>query len=324
MPGPTPQPAPVPPRAQLPEVRAVWVSNTDRLDWDTATRQLQQYGFNTMDVNFATGGAAFYPSKFLPNIVGDDPLANGIALARQRGIQVHAKLIATFMFKSPPEFQKRYLATNRVMCGPDGQPITQAGQYWLCPTVEANRTLLAGVTTEMLTRYPVAGLHFDYIRFSEQPSCFCDVCRREFERTLGQPVSRWPRDVTEGALARRTHPPIILSSAVFSDLNRSREEKAQDWKKWLDAGYLDYVCTMTYTPNPTEFTALIRNQLNWTGHSRRLVVGIGSWKFAERSQLRTQLDITRRLGANGFALFSYDDCAARDFFPTVGRAGRAE
>src|SRR2546422_11021232 len=61
------------------EIRAVWVSDTPRLDWDEATRQLQRARFNTMYVNLASAGALF----------GSDAVARGIALAHQRGITVH-------------------------------------------------------------------------------------------------------------------------------------------------------------------------------------------------------------------------------------------
>src|SRR5882724_5369447 len=80
-PRPRPQPVPpVTPTVQRPaEIRAVWVSDTLRLDWDEATRQLQRAGFNTMYVNLASGGAMF----------GSDAVARGITLAHQRGLAVH-------------------------------------------------------------------------------------------------------------------------------------------------------------------------------------------------------------------------------------------
>jgi uncharacterized lipoprotein YddW (UPF0748 family) len=118
-------------------------------------------------------------------------------------------------------------------------------------------------------------------------------------------------------VARQARPQLAISSAVMSDLNRAREEKAQDWKAWLDAHYLDYVCTMTYTPDRSEFEALIRKQQIWAGGSQRVVVGIGSWKFGEMNQLWSQIDTARRLGNYGFALFSYDDAEARNFLPAL-------
>ena len=239
-----PQPAPPPSKTaeSTREIRAVWVSNTDRLDWDGATRNLQRAGFNTMYVNFASGGAAFYPSQLVPEVPGSPDPSAGIALAHQRGIQVHGKLIVTFMFRTTPEFQRRLLAANRAMRGPDGKPIEQAGYYWLCPTQDSNRTLLGGIVNEMVTRYPVDGLQFDYIRFCEQPSCYCSHCKREFEKATGRavtdtlPFKSWQQQQITSLvreLSTRAHaarPGLVVSSAVFPDLNRAKEEKAQDWQ----------------------------------------------------------------------------------------------
>ena len=342
-----PQLTPIAPRAG--ELRGVWVSDTTRLDWDSATANLQRAGFNTIYVNLASGGAAFYPgSRVLPSIVGKspDPVARGIQLAHRRGLAVHAKQIVTFMFRTPPAFQRQLVAANRVMRGPDLQPILQSGCTWLCPSQEANRALIASAVTEMVTKYPVDGVQFDYIRFSEQPSCFCDNCRREFERSVGGRFQQWPAPVLEGgaysarfnewrqkvinswvedlsARARRARPRLVVSAAVFSDLQSAREEKAQDWKLWLDRGYVDYVCTMTYTTDLRDFESKVRKEQAWATQRNKVIVGIGSWKFDRMSQLAAQIIRTRQLGAPGFALFSYDDSAARNFLPDLNASNGA-
>jgi uncharacterized lipoprotein YddW (UPF0748 family) len=341
-----PPPPPVPVPKPVTELRGVWVSDSTRLDWNEATARLQRAGFNTMYVNLASAGAAFYPrSKVLPSIVdgGTDDVARGIELAHRRGIAVHAKLITFFMFKTPPEFQRRMIRADRVMRGPDGRPALQSGYTWLCPTQLANREQLEAEVTEILSRYRVNGLQFDYIRYYEEPTCYCDHCRTEFERSLGKRVRRWPNDVMGGtytdqfyewrrqvinervyeltSLARRLRPDIKLSAAVFPDLERGRHDRAQDWALWLQRGWMDYVCTMTYRPDVREFAELVRKQQAWAGSRAKIVPGIGSWKFERMSDLWAEIDATRRLGAPGFVLFSYDDAAARDFLPnlTVGR-----
>jgi uncharacterized lipoprotein YddW (UPF0748 family) len=344
-PPPPPLPVPVPRPTRAAELRGVWVSDTTKLDWDSATANLQRAGFNTIFANLASGGAALYPnSHSLPSIVGGSPdlVAHGIDLAHRRGLAVHAKQIVTFMFKAPPEFQRELIASDRVMRGPDGHPVMQAGFAWLCPSQEANRALIASSVTEMVKRYPVDGIQFDYIRFCEQPSCFCANCRREFERTIGTHVKRWPEAVLQGAYvtqfnewrqhvintwiedlsarARQARPNLAVSAAVFSDLNRAREEKAQDWKLWLDRGYVDYVCTMTYTPDLRDFESKVQKEQTSAPRSK-VVVGIGSWKFDRLSQLSAQITMTRQLGAPGFVLFSYDDSASRNFLPNLGASG---
>ncbi|MBM3861323.1 MAG: hypothetical protein FJ395_16980 [Verrucomicrobia bacterium] len=331
-------PAPAP-QASATEVRAVWVSDTTRLNWDTATAALQRAGFNTMYVNIASGGAAFYPrSAVLPSVVSKDELERGIQLAHQRGIAVHAKFIAAFMFKVPPSFQQQLTAANCVSRGPDGRPVLQNGQTWLCPSQKINRGLITGAIRETLARYPVDGVQLDYIRFCEQPSCFCLHCRRQFEQAVSAQLKRWPADVMSGAFTsrfiewkqqvindwmrechdevRKARPGLPISAAVFGEIARAREEKAQDWKLWLDRGWLDYVCTMTYTAPLADFETRVRGQRE-TVPGQQLVVGIGSWKLRELADITAQVEIVRRHGAAGFAMFSYDDFAGRNVLPSV-------
>ena len=193
----------------------------------------------------------------------------------------------------------------------------------------------------MLTRYPVDGLQLDYIRFNENPSCFCRHCRREFERQLGRSLRHWPADALDGAfasrfrqwrvtviddwvrelaaVARNARPGLVLSAAVFPNLARARVEKAQDWQAWLDRGDVDYVCLMNYVTDPAQFDQRNRDALATVASPKQLVVGIGSWKFTAARDVQAQIAATRRRGIPGFALFSYDDAAARDFLPQLAR-----
>jgi len=341
-PAPVIPPRPVVVKPTTTEVRAVWVSDTTRLDWDTATRELQRDGFNTMYVNLASAGAALYPaSQALPSITGklnSDPVAQGIELAHRRGIAVQAKMVVMFSFRSPTEFQHKLLKSDRVMRGADGKPIVQSGSYWICPSQPANRDAALAEIVEMVRRYPVDGVQFDYLRYNEEPSCFCKHCRADFEHALGRPVRHWPADVLGGELtkrfndwrqtvindwarqlsvaARQARPGIKITAAVFPALERAREEKAQDWKLWLDRGYVDAICPMNYTTDARDFEARCRSVLKFAPRDR-VVMGLAEWKFQSPDELRRQMDLCRQLGLAGFALFSYDDAATRHFLPAV-------
>lgn len=340
-PGPVVPPHPAGPVAPQ-EVRAVWVSDTTKLDWDTATRELQKAGFNTMYVNLASAGAALYPgSQLLPSVAGKaagDPVAQGIEWAHRRGIAVQAKLVVMFSFRSPAEFQHKLVKADRVMRGADGKPIVQSGWFWECPTQPANREAAVAEVTEMLRRYPVDGVQFDYLRYDEEPSCFCKHCREEFEHTLGKPVRHWPADVLTGELtkrfndwrqtvinewarqlsaaARQARPGLKVTAAVFPGLERAREEKAQDWKLWLDRGYVDAICPMNYTTDAHDFAERCRGVLKFAPRDR-VVMGLAEWKCQRPDELRRQMELCRQLGLAGFALFSYDDAAARQFLPAL-------
>ena len=339
---PPPIKPPVKPPVATGEIRAVWVSDTTRLDWDTATRELQRAGFNTMYVNLASAGAALYPaSKTLPSVAGKadgDPIAHGIELAHRRGIAVYAKLVVMYAFKSPPEFLRQLVKSDREMRGADGKPIVQSGADWVCPSQPANRDAAVAEVTEMVHRYPVDGVQFDYLRFNEEPSCFCKHCRADFEHALGKPVRHWPADVLGGELtkrfndwrqlvinnwarqlssaARQARPGIKVTAAVFPILERAREEKAQDWQFWLEHGYVDAICPMNYTTDPHDFEQRCRDVLKHAPRER-VVMGVAEWKFKRLEDMNRHVALCRQLGLGGFALFSYDDAAIRQFLPVA-------
>jgi len=337
-----PLPPPVQPSPSATEVRAVWVSDTTKLDWETATRELQRAGFNTMYVNFASAGAALYPASLvLPSVAGrtdGDPVARGIELAHRRGIAVQAKIVVMFAFRSPAEFQAKLVKTDRAMRGIDGKPILQSGSVWICPSHPANRHAALAALAELLHRYPVDGLQFDYLRYNEEPSCFCKHCRESFEHALGKPVRHWPADVLNGeftkrfndwrqsvindwarqlsATARQARPGLKITAAVFPALERAREEKAQDWRLWLERGYVDAICPMNYTTNAHDFEERCRGVLKYAPRDR-VVMGVAEWKFQQLDELNRQVALCRQLGLAGFALFSYDDATVRHFLPAL-------
>ena len=138
---------------------------------------------------------------------------------------------------------------------------------------------------------------------------------KQFAVWREQLITDWVRELT--VTARQIRPGLTISAAVFSDLNRAREEKAQDWLTWLRYGYIDYACTMTYTTDSQEFHSLIQKQSTWAPRREQIVVGIGSWKLNQKSQLLARIQYVHSAKVGGFSLFSYDDAEARDFLPVL-------
>jgi hypothetical protein len=72
----------------------------------------------------------------------------------------------------------------------------------------------------------------------------------------------------------------------------------------VQRGLLDVVCPMAYTPD----TGVFRQQMTTAVQSasgRQVWGGIGSWRQPVNSTLE-KIFVTRKLGASGFILFSYD------------------
>ena len=210
----------------------------------------------------------------------------------------------------------------------------QVKERWLCPSNPENQELEIRSMVEVARRYPVDGLHFDYIRYPGGNCCFCPGCRRRFEAKIGHRVADWPADIRKDPAlekqwldfrrdnithvvsevakqARAARPGIKISAAVFRNWPVDRDGVGQDWKLWCDRGWLDAVCPMDYTPSNTTFENMIRAQLGYAGKVPCYPgIGLSTWSNPQDAvKLIQQIEITRRLKTGGFTVFNYDSHA---------------
>ena len=227
---------------------------------------------------------------------------------------------------------------GRTQVAVDGRPLD-----WLCPSHPENRQLEMDSMVEVARKYRVDGLHFDYIRYPDRQSCYCDGCRRRFEADSGRRVANWPQDCYSGqrreeyndwrcrqitllvaAVRRemkRISPDVKLSAAVFGGYPDCRREVAQDWPAWIKAGYLDFVCPMNYTQSDEVFAGLVWEQVKLVEGRVPIYAGIGA--TASNSTLPAdrvvgQINCASRLGATGFSIFNFDHGTAASILPGVG------
>ena len=328
------------------ERRGVWDHDGVGLfpgDWDRTTRRLAGLGITAVFPNLAWGGLAHYPSRVLPGSntlrLHGDQLGQCLRAAHARGLEVHVWKICWNLSNAPADFRDRLRAEGRLQRDRGG-----ASLDWLCPSHPANRRLEIEALKEMAGQYEIDGIHLDYIRYPGAGACYCRGCRERFETESGAGVTAWPEDVTEGrpryrafldwragqitALVREAsrvvrplRPGLRLSAAVFRSYPSCRESVGQDWKLWLDRGYLDFVCPMNYTDSTEGFRATTRLQVTVSGDARRLVPGIGV--LSGESQLgpaetAAQVVAARELGAGGFVFFDLGPTLADDILPFMG------
>jgi uncharacterized lipoprotein YddW (UPF0748 family) len=327
------------------EGRAVW--NHSGLgaypgNWERSMKLLSENGFNMVLPNMLWGGLAHYPSDLLPPSPAlrryGDQLEQCCRAAKQYGIEVHVWKVNYNLRGAAREFVEKMRREGRIQMSAQGQP-----SDWLCPSHPENQKLELESLLEVARKYPVDGLHFDYIRYPDGAHCYCDGCRRRFETQSGRPVSDWPKGCLSGARkeeyrewrrrqitllvaavsrqARKIRPGLKLSAAVFGRYPDCRESVAQDWPKWVKAGYLDFVCPMDYTTNDREFIALVRNQMKLIEGRVPLYPGIGataSNSLLSSDRVVGQIVDARGLGAAGFTIFNFDAETAASIIPGVG------
>jgi uncharacterized lipoprotein YddW (UPF0748 family) len=327
------------------EVRAMWSHSATGAypgDWDRSASLLAQNGFNMILPNMLWAGLAHYPSDLLPRSGQfrkyGDQIAQCCAAAGRHGIEVHVWKVNYNLQTAPKDFVKKLRGQGRTQVSVQGKPTD-----WLCPSHPENQKLELESMLEVARKYPVDGLHFDYIRYPDQYHCYCEGCRERFEAQSGRTVSDWPKECFSGprtgeyrdwrrqqitALvaavsreARKVRPGIKISAAVFGSYPDCRKSVAQDWSAWIKAGYLDFVCPMDYTEDDAKFARLVRQQKSLVEDRVPLYPGIGA--TASRSKLTVehvigQIRLARSLGAEGWTIFNFDAGTAASIVPGVG------
>lgn len=307
-------------------------------DWDRTARELAAAGFNMVVPNMLWGGVAHYPSDILPRSrtydQHGDQIEQCLTAARAHGLQVHVWKVNWNLSGAPPEFVAQIHREARNQVTAAGQPVD-----WLCPSHPENFQLELDSMLEVARKYEVDGLHFDYIRYPDGDHCFCDGCRQRFEVAAGQRVQNWPAECHSGSLresytqwrcdqitrlvravheqAKAIRSDLAISAAVFSEYPNCRATVAQDWPRWVEAGYLDFISPMNYTPSDQAFRGLTANQLRLVNDRIPVYPGIGQWRLEDHRTVG-QITLARELGAAGFTMFDLTPDSIRTAVPAIG------
>lgn len=337
------------------EIRAVW------LDRGTIVRaggeqgltkvfdRLAQAGINTIFFESVNAGYPIYPSQVAPQqnplIQGWDPLAVGVKLAHERGMELHA-WVWTFaagnqrhneLLNINPDYPGPVLAANPGWANYDNQgrviPLGQTKPFFDPANPEVRQYLLK-LYAEIVTRYKVDGLQLDYIRYPFQDPAagrtygYGQAARGQFQKLTGvDPVSIRPSQtqlwqqwtafrtqqvdsfVTEvSQMLRQKRTNLILSVAVFPLPQAERIEKLQQhWEVWARRGDIDLIIPMTYAQDTVRFQQLAQP---WIASSQLgstlLIPGI---RLLSLPSLGTfdQLQLVRDLPVAGYALFAAEN-----------------
>jgi uncharacterized lipoprotein YddW (UPF0748 family) len=268
-----------------------------------------------------------------------DQIDQCVKAAREHGLEVHVWKVNWYLgHLAPKDFVATLDAAGRTQVSVHGKP-----KDWLCPSHPENFKLELDSLLEVARKYPIDGLHFDYIRYPDREHCYCNGCRERFETASGRPVENWPTECYSGGRkdeynawrceqitrlveavsreARKIRPEMKISAAVFGAYPACRESIAQDWVAWAKAGYVDFLCPMDYTNSDQAFRGLVGNQLRLLDGCVPIYPGIGA--TASNSALSAdrvvgQIRQARELGAGGFTIFNLNATTAEKLLPGVG------
>lgn len=374
-------------------MRGLWVlrtSLTSPAAIDELVARADAAGFNALFVQVRGRADAYYTSTLEPRgaalaaqPAGFDPLARVIARAHASGLAVHAWFNVNLVSDSvalpaaPDHLIRRHpewLMVPRAMAASAGPPSSGAFLDRLARWTRANRAGVEGlyaspiplgarqhavaVARDLVRRYPVDGLHLDYVRYPNDDFDYSAIALSEFRASLSSDLdpadlaaldararteplvftARFPERWTAfrrarvtwlvdglAAAARETRPGIVISAAVLPDPAAALARKLQDWPAWTARGLLDAVCPMAYAERDAEFTAQLDAALAAAGPAA-VWTGIGAYRLSA-TETAARIRESRRAGAGGTLLFSYDSVTAGRGGPRylrdVGRAAFA-
>jgi uncharacterized lipoprotein YddW (UPF0748 family) len=214
---------------------------------------------------------------------------------------------------------------------------------WLDPSSPEVRAYLTDAAGELATRYPVDGVHLDFVRYPDFASSLGGASRQRFERETGRVVATWPAEVRPGGARcapfmrwraaqvadfvaavrlrlRSEAPGKMLTAAVFGKYPSCVDAVGQDWHAWVEHGWVDYVLPMNYTENNAVFSQWVGEQTAKRAIQRRVLPGIGVTAAESRlapAQVIDQIQVVRRSGAPGFALFDLDATLEKQILPVL-------
>ena len=334
------------------EVRAIWVTRFEyqtEADVKTIFANCAALGFNTVLFQVRGQADAYYRSSIEPwaerlggRDPGFDPLEVACREAKRLGLSLHAwvNVMPAWRGKTPPA-DRNHVCTkhpNWIVVGKDGrrQPFND---HYVClnPCLAEVREYIVSVLRDLAERYPIDGLHLDYVRFIEGEWSYDEKTVSLFGMMTGASPEEKPEAWTQFRRAAVTElvtmtrrmlkdmrPNAVLSAAVFPTA-KSRERVLQDAEGWMRRGLVDWVFPMTYDDSDADFRdaidegyALFRTGGATAGKGRAVVTrtgqavetatsrtvcfpGVGAYKHKTADQTVRQMSMCRA----GFAVFSY-------------------
>ncbi|MFQ6671885.1 MAG: glycoside hydrolase family 10 protein, partial [Candidatus Tectimicrobiota bacterium] len=271
------------------ETRALWVTRWDYKrpeDIRLIMERARRVHFNVVFFQVRGNADAFYPSRYEPwgeelggRNPGFDPLGVAIREAHGRGLELHAYLNVMTGWKgsAPPRSQRHLWRAHRAWFTRDvygaPQPLDD-GYLQLSPGLRPVRDHIVNVVADVARRYPVDGIHLDYVRYLSERYSYDPVSVSVFRRATGRRPADLPgswqayRRSLVTRLVRRIRdalraikPGLPLSAAVLGRMEEARVTYGQDVAQWLAEDLIDVSYPMIYEEDYRAFATQLSDHL---------------------------------------------------------------
>lgn len=312
---------------------------------------------NVLVAQVRSSGDAFYNSNIVPRSEllqaqpsDFDPLGYLLEQARPLGIQIQAWLNMGLLWRSetPPADARHIFNAHRdwLLIDEAGKlnpaenvstgRILSEGPYWLDFGVPEVQRHLAEVALEIVEKYDVDGIHYDYIRYPARMGLdnigvgYAPLAVARFREETGkEPLNHtlafdsWRTAQVTNTVAliyqkvKAKKPELEISAAVLAPWDLGLGRTFQDPRQWLQMGIIDLVLPMSYS---TDNLVVRKDGWNYLEVADGSQVVLGLNKHGDPGLLAKQIEISRDLGLRGFCIFpwnGYDPEYCRQLRDTV-------
>lgn len=313
------------------EVRAAWITAVYGLDWPRTKAttpastqkqkdelveildKLKEANFNTVLFQTRTRGDVLYKSDIEPyNSIltgksgkdpGYDPLAFAVEECHKRGMECHAWMVTI------PLGGRKHVASLGKQSVTRRQPkicVPYKREYFLNPGNPKTKEYLMSLAKEVVERYDVDGVHFDYLRYPERAFRFPDSYDyRKYGN--GRSLDQWRRDNITEILrhiykgVKKLKPWVKVSTCPVGKYRDTSRYPSKGWNAfhvayqdvqgWLGEGIQDQIYPMMYFRGNSFYPFA----LDWQEQSngRHVVPGLGIY-FLHPSEGDWDLDEIKR------------------------------
>lgn len=345
------------------ELRGLWVDTFHpALRDESEARQLvaaaRSGGFNALFVEVRKRGDAYYDSRFEPRASdigpGFDPLQRLLGLAHDitagPRLEVHAWIVAFNIWNQesvhPPQSDHPYRRHPEWLTRNFSGARWDGANYAFDPGHPEVQRHTFDVAMDLVSRYEIDGLHWDYIRYAGRDWGYNDVAVRRFNQRFGRTGKPSPNDadwlrfrrdqvtalvrkVYLTAFARKPHIKISAATITFAPgiatteqwpASAAYSDVLQDWRAWMEEGILDWNIPMAYF-RQAEFPEAFARWITFAKdhqYRRRTAIGLGAY-LNPISQTLRQIDQARQpspLGNSPAGLLAYSYASLALDLPT--------
>ena len=337
------------------EKRAVWYRAVEKneAEVEETLRYARDAGLTAVYLEAWIEGHSLWPSdipdiEMWPDLEGFDALGAFIRIGHRLGLEIHAWCEPFLIGVIPhsksgkPGSMERYaplakthpdwLLESRLGCRYSNRVFDHMDMYFFNPMEEGARDLVASVYREMVTRYELDGVNFDYVRFPEpndpQDGKMDDFgFNRNIVEAYQAKFGTDPHEITDrppqwrqwshfraelintfvyrtADEVRKINPKLNLSVSIFANYDLAMTLKYQETMDWVSKGYIDEVFTMSYYMDERPVISETRDTIRRAGDMAYASTGIAAYVQVSEETILRQLKGIREENAAGSAFFA--------------------